>query len=314
MISEKGLALNNKKITILLLSDGCGQARNLKIPSLFIFPAIAFLIAAFMSLYGILSDYFEIRRQAPRIAAIMEQNARHEEQQAYLSARLEKVSQKLEGLREQEQKLRTLANLSSEDDTLKVMGVGGGSEPETGSDVAKEESSKSLVLGIRERGAHRQANGLDAGPLMSKMEDHPEGKQNDAYPLLPFRPFTMPSRGWIYAGFGSRFSPGTGEQKFHKGIEIAAKMKAPVRAPADGVVLYVGEDHRYGKILAIEHGYAIITRYGNLNEIMVREGEIVPKGKTIASIGARKTAIGPTLHYEVVLGGIPINPLHFPLG
>ena len=47
---------------------------------------------------------------------------------------------------------------------------------------------------------------------------------------------------------------------------------------------------------------------------MVREGEIVPKGKTIASIGARKTAIGPTLHYEVVLGGIPINPLHFPLG
>jgi murein DD-endopeptidase MepM/ murein hydrolase activator NlpD len=124
----------------------------------------------------------------------------------------------------------------------------------------------------------------------------------------------MPSPGWIYAGFGPRSSPGDGKPKFYKGIEIAAKMKTPVMAPADGVVLYVGEDHRYGKILALEHGYGIITRYGHLHEIMVREGEKVPKGKAIARVGARRAAIGPTLHYEVVLGGIPINPLRFPLG
>ena len=91
-------------------------------------------------------------------------------------------------------------------------------------------------------------------------------------------------------------------------------MNTPVRVPADGVVLYVGEDHRYGKIIVIEHGYGIITLYGRLDEILVGEGESVSSGKAIAHVGERRATFGPTLHYEVMLGGIPVNPLRFPLG
>ena len=91
-------------------------------------------------------------------------------------------------------------------------------------------------------------------------------------------------------------------------------MNTPVRAPAEGVILYVGEDHRYGKIVVIEHGYGIITLYGRLDEILVGEGEKVSSGRAIAHVGERKATFGPTLHYEVRLGGIPINPLRFPLG
>jgi murein DD-endopeptidase MepM/ murein hydrolase activator NlpD len=309
---EKEFALKNRKISFLLLSDNHGRVRKWNMSSLFVFPAVALCIIIAAGLYGILSDYFEIRGQAHLIVALMEKNERHEEQQAYLSARLEKISEKLERLREQEKKLRTLANLKVEDDTSKVMGMGG-SESDTAMDVAKEEPLMSPVTRIEEKRV-QHPNGLERAPAPSMNEDHLARQQNDFYPLLPFRPYEMPYPGWVYAGFGSRSSPLSGEPEFNKGIEIATKMNTPVRVPADGVVLYVGEDHRYGKIIVIEHGYGFITRYGRLGEILVREGEKVPSGKAIAHVGERKTTIGPTLHYEVMLGGIPVNPLRYPLG
>jgi murein DD-endopeptidase MepM/ murein hydrolase activator NlpD len=242
----------------------------------------------------------------------MEKNERREEQQAYLSARLEKISEKLERLREQEQKLRTLANLKVEDDTSRVMGMGG-SESDTAMEADREEPSKSKITIIEEKRA-QPAGGFDREPTSSNMEDHPDRQPDGFHPLLPFRPYAMPSPGWVFAGFGPRSSPFSGEPEFYKGIEIATKKNTPVRVPADGVVLYTGEDHRYGKIIVIEHGYGIITRYGRLNEILVGDGEEVTSGKAIAYVGERRATFGPTLYYEVMLGGIPVNPLRFPLG
>jgi murein DD-endopeptidase MepM/ murein hydrolase activator NlpD len=302
--------LIKKKITFLLLSDSHGRVREWKIPTFFIIPTIAFSIAAVITLYGILSDYMETRSQAHRIGALMDQNERYEAQRVYLSVRLDKVLEKLTELTQQEKKLRILAHLEVEDGAAELAGIGG-SDPDNALDAVGEEPLQGKPCGDKKKG-NPNVEDLDPRLCSFATGSQPEVSKDTFRPLLPFHPYMMPVPGWVYGGFGQRSSPITGEKEFSKGIEIAAKMKSIVRAPADGVVLYVGKDSRYGRTLVIEHGYGVVTRYGHLDDILVDEGESVPSGKSIAHVGKSGGAFGPTLHYEVTLGGIPVNPHRFP--
>ena len=78
--------------------------------------------------------------------------------------------------------------------------------------------------------------------------------------------------------FGYRISPYTNRPSFHQGLDIGASPGTPVRATGSGVVTYTGYDAGYGKLVSIDHGYGILTRYGHNAEIFVVMGQKVKRG------------------------------------
>jgi murein DD-endopeptidase MepM/ murein hydrolase activator NlpD len=126
--------------------------------------------------------------------------------------------------------------------------------------------------------------------------------------LLSSTPSVWPLRGWVTSGFGFRKSPFTGLRERHEGIDIASRLGSPVRSTADGVVVVSGRVYGYGKVVEVDHGYGLVTRYGHNSKHLVKVGDRVKRGQIVAEVGNTGRSTGPHLHYEVLLHGVPVNP------
>ncbi|QJA05412.1 peptidoglycan DD-metalloendopeptidase family protein [Thermosulfurimonas marina] len=134
----------------------------------------------------------------------------------------------------------------------------------------------------------------------------------DAYlEVLSGVPLGRPCRGYISSGFGRRKDPFTGKPAFHSGIDIVSYMGTPVRATADGRVIYAGRHAGYGKVVVIRHRYGYSTLYGHLKKITVRAGQKVKRGEVIGYLGSTGRSTGPHLHYEVRRYGRYLNPYRY---
>jgi len=114
--------------------------------------------------------------------------------------------------------------------------------------------------------------------------------------------------GWISSLFGMRNDPFTGRRAFHSGIDFAGAPKSAVQAVAGGVVTDAGDRYGYGNLVEINHGNGYVTRYGHNSKVLVKVGDQVKKGQTVALMGETGRATGPHVHFEVLLNGIVVNP------
>ena len=126
--------------------------------------------------------------------------------------------------------------------------------------------------------------------------------------LLNATPNIRPAKGWFTSRFGYRVSPFTGRPALHAGLDIAAAPGAPVYAPADGVVTFAGYDEGYGKMITLDHGYGVTTRFGHNAQIYVQVGQKVSRWDVISSVGNTGRSTGPHVHYEVRVNGVPRDP------
>ncbi len=124
-------------------------------------------------------------------------------------------------------------------------------------------------------------------------------------------PNMWPVMGPITGAFGERIDPFNGEGAFHSGVDISCPYGQAVLAPADGVVTYADFYNGYGRMLQIDHGNGISTRYGHLSGFAVADGQTVREGQVIAYVGLTGRSTGPHLHYEVRIHDIPVNPHKF---
>jgi len=111
--------------------------------------------------------------------------------------------------------------------------------------------------------------------------------------------------------FGYRRDPKTGGRRMHNGADFAAGTGTPIYATADGVVTHAGWSSGYGRLVMIEHDFGIETRYAHNSRLHVSVGEKVSRGQRIADMGATGRVTGTHLHYEVRVGGNPVNPMIF---
>lgn len=117
--------------------------------------------------------------------------------------------------------------------------------------------------------------------------------------------------GWMSSGFGRRIDPFTGHTAFHEGVDIADHMGSPIHALGAGIVVHAGPKEGYGLMVEINHGNGRSTRYAHASAILVKEGDTVTKGQTIALVGSTGRSTGPHLHFEVLQDGHEVNPLAF---
>lgn len=124
-------------------------------------------------------------------------------------------------------------------------------------------------------------------------------------------PKLWPVMGPITGAFGERIDPFNGEGAFHSGVDISSHYGQPVLAPADGVVTYADFYNGYGRMIQIDHGNGISTRYGHLSGFAVADGQMVREGQVIGYVGLSGRSTGPHLHYEVRIHDTPVNPHKF---
>jgi len=117
--------------------------------------------------------------------------------------------------------------------------------------------------------------------------------------------------GSIRSDYGVRIHPLFGNREFHKGIDLPAWLGAPVSVTADGIVVFSGWSKGYGRTIIVNHQNGYHTLYAHNQKILVKKGDSVRKGQTIAQVGRTGFATGPHIHYEVTYNGKNLDPKRF---
>jgi len=138
--------------------------------------------------------------------------------------------------------------------------------------------------------------------------DRLEGLQR----MLRQLPLGAPTENYsISSGFGVRVDPLNGNAAVHYGLDMSGQMGQTITATAPGKIVSADRNGFYGKMVEIDHGMGVTTRYGHLNSITVEEGQIVAAGDKIGTMGNTGRSTGVHVHYEIRVDNKPVNPMKF---
>ncbi|ODS12894.1 M23 family metallopeptidase [Pseudoalteromonas tetraodonis] len=135
---------------------------------------------------------------------------------------------------------------------------------------------------------------------------------NQLESFLTALPNTLPlpaAKYYISSNFGLRKDPMNKRRAFHKGIDLAGWHKTEIFAPADGTVRRAGRNGGYGNFIELAHKNGVVTRFGHLNKINVKKGQLVTKHDVIGLMGSTGRSTSTHLHYEVLIDDKHVNPL-----
>lgn len=136
----------------------------------------------------------------------------------------------------------------------------------------------------------------------------------DVTDLLTIRaalPQVWPASGVLTSGFGYRRSPIYRSRKFHSGIDVSAPRGARVVSVAPGTVTMARYNGGYGRMVVVDHGFGIESRYAHNTSIFVDEGDYVEAGQVVATVGTTGQTTGPHLHFELMVDGQAVDPLDY---
>lgn len=136
---------------------------------------------------------------------------------------------------------------------------------------------------------------------------------NDLSNTLNFVPLRKPLAGdlEVSSPFGVRIDPFVHSPSMHTGVDLRASIGDPIYATAAGKVVKAGWDGGYGKMVEIDHGEGLATRYGHMSSIGVTVGQKVRAGQVIGRVGSTGRSTGAHLHYETRINGEAVNPERF---
>ncbi len=224
-----------------------------------------------------------------------------------LAGELNSLKAELVALNQFEEKIRIIANIKETPGQESLFGVGGAIPEDIEKALPLTEDHSSLIRGIHQQTKQLELAAATQEHGFESLIKHLENQQN----LLASTPAIRPTDGWVTSDFGYRTSPFTGQRVFHKALDIATREGTPIIASADGIVTYTGKKGLLGKVITIDHGHGMVTRYGHLNKALVKSGTLVKRGDEIGLVGTTGRTTGPHLHYEVHLNGVPVDPKRY---
>lgn len=298
-----------KKYTVMIFDESrLEEVKTHKISSRairFILMSVAFYVFTSGVGFYFLNNLYKERSVLSKYKV---ENLNLKDKIAGYEAQLIDINEKIAGVMELENKVRSLASYGEPATDSRQLAVGG-KEVDVLQDLSKVSERKDkrffeeLNTTLTNLGMEIEKRSVSLSELADYLEEQKL--------MLSSTPTIWPVKGWISSGFGYRISPFTGRRVFHEGLDIATKYNAPVKAAAKGIVVFAGRKAGYGKTVIIDHGYGYITKYGHNNALKVKAGDKVGKGDIIAEVGSTGRSTGPHVHYEVLVNGIPVNPLKF---
>ena len=115
----------------------------------------------------------------------------------------------------------------------------------------------------------------------------------------------------IGSPFGWRIDPFTGRQALHTGLDFQAQVGTTIQAAAGGVVVTAQPHPDYGNMVEVDHGNGLVTRYAHASRLLVKKGDLVRRGQSLALVGTTGRSTGPHLHFEVLVQGVQQDPRRF---
>jgi murein DD-endopeptidase MepM/ murein hydrolase activator NlpD len=296
----------NQVFTVILVSDHSQAVRKFRVPRRWLVNG-GWVLAVLVLVGGVtIGHYFSLLGSSSENGVLKEENAQLRSQILLVQEKVAHISATLDRVERFDAKLRTAVTQLQDPERNLAIGPVGNTDGEagaTGPAPAAEQNLSALPgkLSSLEGEAARQERSL------RDLQEYFDDQRS----LLASTPSIWPARGWVTSDFGTRIDPYTAERKMHQGLDIATPVGQPVYAPSDGTVVFVGTEGGYGKVLVVDHGYGVKTRYGHLSEILVHLGDRVGRGDKVALVGNTGRSTGPHLHYEVRVNGIPENPRKF---
>jgi murein DD-endopeptidase MepM/ murein hydrolase activator NlpD len=299
--------LDKDYFNILVFGQKTSKTRNFRIHKKTFKIGLYLLAFAILSTIFFFCDYIQVRKKTFELNKLRQETQEQRSKIHFFSSKIEDLEKQLSKLKDFDKRIRIIANLEKGQETTSFMGMGGPSPSDIREKLKAEKDEKGLVQQMRADVERLKSEAISQEESLSDLEKLLQTKKD----VLVHTPSVWPTMGWVTSGFGFRINPFTGLTQMHEGIDISNRVGTPVIATGDGIISDIGNDWAHGKILAISHGFGMITRYSHLNKVLVRVGQKVKRGDKIAEVGMSGKTTGPHLHYEVRLNGIPVNPMRY---
>lgn len=293
-----------KKITFFILGN-TGSIIKKTTVSRGVITCLTIFIAVCLILFSVV--IYDNFNQQEKIVNQQKEIVNQRKQLKAFAADINSLKSKLVDLKDFEKKIRNVADIEEDADQENLFGVGGSIPEDFDTQIPITEEYNSLIREMREQTQQFNLAAINQKKSFESLFNNLEDQRN----LLAATPAIRPTDGWISSIFGYRTSPFTGLREFHNGLDIATREGTPILAAADGVVTFAGTKGLMGKLIVIDHGYGMVTRYAHIHKMLKKRGDAVKKGDTIALVGNTGRSTGSHLHYEVHLDGIPVNPAKY---
>ncbi|RZB30114.1 MAG: hypothetical protein SRB1_02394 [Desulfobacteraceae bacterium Eth-SRB1] len=300
-----------RKITFFILGASGSPVKQKTVSKSFLGFLGIFASACMIFFSFVVCDYYNVKKTLINIRGIesdivsrTNEIANQRKQINKFADEINYLKTKLVELNSFEKKIRIIANIEKNDDQDSLFGVGGSIPEDLDTNVPLTEKHNSLLREMHEHTKQFKVASTVQEEGFESLLKHLEDQRN----LLASTPAIRPVKGWTSSRFGYRKSPFTGLREFHRGLDIATRKGTSIIATADGIVTFAGVKGLMGRLIVIDHGHGMVTRYAHLEKTLKKCGESVKRGDTIALVGNTGRSTGPHLHYEVRLNGIPVNP------
>lgn len=297
-----------KKISLVILSNSGSSVKQLTISTAFL-RIFALVCLITLGIFGY--DYYllkigsiQTQKSEITISSQSDEIIRQRKQIQGFAEEIAGLKDELVELNNFEKKIRIIANIEKSDGQDALFGIGGSIPEDLDTQIPLTQKHNSLLRDMHEQVDQLHMASVNQSQGFVSLFKFLKDQQN----LLASTPAVRPCQGWTTSRFGYRKSPFTGRREFHKGYDIANRKGTPIIATADGVVTYSGPKGLLGNMVMIDHGHGMVTRFGHIYKIVVKRGQTIKRGDTIALMGNTGRSTGPHVHYEVHLNGIPVNP------
>jgi len=297
-----------KKISFVVLSNSGSSIKQFTISATFL---RLFILAFLISIGTFTYDYYTLKTAGVdaverdiRIANQSDEIIHQRKQIQEFAEEISALKTTLVDLNNFEKKIRIIANIEKPDEQDSLFGVGGSIPEDLDAQMPLTQKHNSLLRGMHEQVEQLNLATINQEQSFDSLFKYLKDQQN----LLASTPAVRPTSGWTTSRFGYRTSPFTNRREFHKGYDIANRLGSPISATADGVVSFTGPKGSLGNMVVIDHGHGMVTRFGHIHKILVKRGDAVKRGDTIALMGNTGRSTGSHVHYEVHFNGLPVNP------
>ncbi|MEW6556249.1 MAG: M23 family metallopeptidase [Elusimicrobiota bacterium] len=289
----------HKMLTVMIVPHSTSKPITLDISKEFIV-TIFLIFVGFIGWAGLIIhkqiDYWAMKTENKILAKETE----------YFAKEMLQARQMADNLREMDRELKKILKLK----TKKAIIQSGGPTVTELERITMYLAEKKLAITPQEFNQHIAAFKSESQELEKSFNESVDFIKNEKVRWCA-TPCIWPVYGRITSGFGPRIHPVKKYREIHLAIDIAAERGTPIKAPADGKVILVDWQPGYGKLIVLNHNYGFMTRYGHCYKILVKQGQKVKRGQTIALVGSTGIATAPHLHYEVWKNGIAVNPKRY---
>jgi murein DD-endopeptidase MepM/ murein hydrolase activator NlpD len=233
-----------------------------------------------------------------------------------LSLHVDRLEVRLSDIRSSQQDLitklheRTALNVSEMEEMIRITGIDLDSLVKKANPKAEAQGGPLVSLKVKNLDPYV---GMNSGfeNSVSALEAH-LGRWESLQNIVQNIPLAAPADSYyLSSGYGRRKDPFTKRWASHRGLDFAGRLKTKIRATASGTVIFAGRNGPYGRMIEIDHGLGIKTRYGHLHRILVKKGQRVDFRDKIGLMGSTGRSTGYHVHYEIIYNGKTLDPAKF---